>query len=213
MPALDAVLFLTPRSSQVDVVQSVGRVMRKAPGKELRLHHPAGRVPAGVAPEEALSDNKRYKVVWQVLQALRSHDDRFHAMSTRSSSTSDARRTRSSTTSLRGRGRDGRATTEAARPTAVARLSSCHATFDLDEWRDAMYARIVEKVGDRAVLGDVGQGRRRHRRSAHHPHQRAARRPRVRTGARSSTAFLDGLRGNLNDRSPPTTRSRCSPST
>jgi predicted helicase len=35
VPALDAVLFLTPRASQVDVVQSVGRVMRKARGKEL----------------------------------------------------------------------------------------------------------------------------------------------------------------------------------
>lgn len=33
VPALDAVLFLTPRNSQVDVVQSVGRVMRNAPGK------------------------------------------------------------------------------------------------------------------------------------------------------------------------------------
>jgi len=35
VPALDAVMFLTPRGSQVDVVQAVGRVMRKAPGKEL----------------------------------------------------------------------------------------------------------------------------------------------------------------------------------
>ncbi len=34
VPALDAVLFLTPRNSQVDVVQSVGRVMRNAPGKK-----------------------------------------------------------------------------------------------------------------------------------------------------------------------------------
>ena len=34
VPALDAVLFLTPRNSQVDVVQSVGRVMRKSEGKK-----------------------------------------------------------------------------------------------------------------------------------------------------------------------------------
>jgi predicted helicase len=34
VPALDAVLFLTPRNSPVDVVQSVGRVMRNAPGKK-----------------------------------------------------------------------------------------------------------------------------------------------------------------------------------
>ena len=33
VPALDAVVFLSPRKSQVDVVQTVGRVMRTAPGK------------------------------------------------------------------------------------------------------------------------------------------------------------------------------------
>jgi predicted helicase len=37
-------------------------------------------IPAGVEPEKALDDNQTYKVVWQVLQALRSHDDRFDAM-------------------------------------------------------------------------------------------------------------------------------------
>jgi predicted helicase len=43
VPALDAVLFLTPRNSQVDVVQSVGRVMRTRDGQEkARLRHPAG---------------------------------------------------------------------------------------------------------------------------------------------------------------------------
>ncbi|MBU2987255.1 DEAD/DEAH box helicase family protein [Saccharophagus degradans] len=79
VPALDAVLFLTPRSSQVDVVQSVGRVMRKAKGKELGYIILPVVIPTGVAPNEALNDNKVYKVVWEVLQALRSHDDRFDA--------------------------------------------------------------------------------------------------------------------------------------
>jgi len=37
-------------------------------------------IPAGVEPHDALNDNKTYAVVWQVLQALRSHDDRFDAM-------------------------------------------------------------------------------------------------------------------------------------
>ena len=80
VPALDAVLFLTPRGSQVDVVQSVGRVMRKAPGKELGYIILPVVVPSGISPEDALADNERYKVVWQVLQALRSHGDRFHAL-------------------------------------------------------------------------------------------------------------------------------------
>lgn len=82
VPAQDAVLFLTPRNSQVDVVQSVGRVMRKPRNSNKKLGYVILPVviPAGVQPEEALNDNKTYKVVWEVLQALRSHDDRFDAM-------------------------------------------------------------------------------------------------------------------------------------
>ena len=80
VPALDAVLFLTPRNSQVDVVQSVGRVMRNAPGKVRGYVILPVVIPAGTSPSEALNDNQTYRVVWEVLQALRSHDDRFDAM-------------------------------------------------------------------------------------------------------------------------------------
>ncbi|AJP71707.1 DEAD/DEAH box helicase [Sphingomonas hengshuiensis] len=80
VPALDAILFMHPRKSQIDVVQSVGRVMRRATGKNMGyVILPIG-VPAGVTPEEALNDNERYRVVWQILNALRSHDERFDAM-------------------------------------------------------------------------------------------------------------------------------------
>ncbi len=79
VPALDAILFMHPRKSQIDVVQSVGRVMRRAPGKNMGyVILPIG-VPAGMTPEQALDDNERYKVVWQILNALRSHDERFDA--------------------------------------------------------------------------------------------------------------------------------------
>lgn len=80
VPALDAVVFLTPRNSQVDVVQSVGRVMRNAPGKKRGYVILPVVIPAGREAHEALADNKTYQVVWQVLQALRSHDDRFDAL-------------------------------------------------------------------------------------------------------------------------------------
>jgi predicted helicase len=79
VPALDAILFMHPRKSQIDVVQSVGRVMRRAPDKKMGyVILPVG-VPAGVSPEQALNDNERYKVVWQILNALRSHDERLDA--------------------------------------------------------------------------------------------------------------------------------------
>lgn len=79
VPALDAILFLHPRKSQIDVVQSVGRVMRRAEGKKLGyVILPVG-VPAGMEPEKALDDNEKYRVVWQILNALRAHDDRLDA--------------------------------------------------------------------------------------------------------------------------------------
>ena len=78
IPALDGVIFFHPRKSVVDVVQSVGRVMRKAPGKQM------GYVILPVClPEEcsssALDNHPNFKVIWQVLSALRSHDERLEA--------------------------------------------------------------------------------------------------------------------------------------
>jgi predicted helicase len=75
VPTLDAIMFLHPRKSQIDVVQSVGRVMRKAEGKDMGYVIIPVAVAPGVAPEKALNDNERYEVVWQILNALRAHDD------------------------------------------------------------------------------------------------------------------------------------------
>lgn len=79
VPSLDAVIFLAAKNSQVDVVQSVGRVMRRAEGKKYGYIIIPIVVPSNIDPEEALDDNKRYAVVWDILRALRSHDDRFNA--------------------------------------------------------------------------------------------------------------------------------------
>ncbi len=79
VPSLDAVLFLSAKNSQVEVVQSVGRVMRKSPGKNYGYIIIPVVIPSDVDPNIALDDNERYKVVWTVLNALRAHDDRFNA--------------------------------------------------------------------------------------------------------------------------------------
>ena len=79
VPALDAVLFMSPRNSQVDIVQAVGRSMRKSTGKKYGYIILPIAVAAGVDPAAALDDNERFAVVWNVLRALRSHDDRFDA--------------------------------------------------------------------------------------------------------------------------------------
>lgn len=80
VPALDAVLFLSPRNSLVDVVQSVGRVMRRAEGKDYGYIILPVAIDSNESPEQAMRNNKRFKVVWDVLNALRAHDDRFKAM-------------------------------------------------------------------------------------------------------------------------------------
>ena len=80
VPSLDAILFLSARNSQVDVVQSVGRVMRKAQGKRYGYIVIPVVVPADEDPNEYLDNNDRYNVIWTVLNALRAHDDRFNAL-------------------------------------------------------------------------------------------------------------------------------------
>lgn len=79
VPSLDAILFLSSRNSQVDVVQSVGRVMRKAEGKKYGYIIIPVVIPEDTTPEEALDNSDRFKIVWEILNALRAHDDRFNA--------------------------------------------------------------------------------------------------------------------------------------
>lgn len=84
VPALDAVLFLSARNSQVDVVQSVGRVMRnfrKGKPDEKKYGYIIIPIvtPANVSAEEALNNSHTFDVVWSILNALRSHDDSFNA--------------------------------------------------------------------------------------------------------------------------------------
>src|SRR6056297_2416271 len=79
VPALDAIMFMHPRKSQIDVVQAVGRVMRRAEGKKLGYVILPVAIPPNTKPEDALNDNERYKVVWQILNALRAHDERLDA--------------------------------------------------------------------------------------------------------------------------------------
>lgn len=150
VPALDAVMFLNPRNSVVDVVQSVGRVMRRAEGKKYGyVILPIG-IPADIAPEEALKNNEKYKVVWQVLQALRAHDDRFNA------TVNHIELNKSRPDQIQVIGVSGSAGDEgdgdSQLPGGEGAPRPVQFSFNLpyiEEWRDAIYARIVLKCGDR----------------------------------------------------------------
>lgn len=161
VPALDAVMFLNPRNSQVDVVQSVGRVMRKAEGKQYGyIILPIG-IPAGVAPEQALQDQKKYKVVWEILQALRAHDDRFNAMINQLELNQNKPDNMQVVGVTGEHSDDGGALDEQD-------VSVQHSLQfpDIGEWREAIYAKIVAKCGERLYwetwAKDIAQIAERH---------------------------------------------------
>lgn len=145
VPALDAVMFLNPRNSIVDIIQSVGRVMRKTDGKNYGyIILPIG-IPAGVEPEEALGDNKKYKIVWDVLQALRAHDDRFN------NTINKIELNRNKPQNIQiigvtGRGEDN-SESDIKHEETYRQLTM---KFDeLQKWKDSIYAKIVKKCGSR----------------------------------------------------------------
>ena len=78
VPQLDAVAFLDPRDSQIDVVQAVGRVMRKAPGKRFGYIIIPVIVERGRDVAAALErGTEGYRTVGRVLRALQAHDGRL----------------------------------------------------------------------------------------------------------------------------------------
>lgn len=163
VPSLDAVLFLHPRNSVVDVVQSVGRVMRLAPGKNYGYIILPVAVPAGTSPEKALADNQRFKTVWQVLQALRAHDDRFNATVNQIELNKHKPDNKIGIGSIGPNDeaigdKDGSSTADSAQEARDKEAQSAQhvqdALFSISDWRDAIYARIVDKVGERHYWED-----------------------------------------------------------
>ena len=158
VPSLDAVLFLTPRNSQVDVVQSVGRVMRKAEGKKRGYVVLPVVIPAGMEPHEALNDNKVYKIVWDVLQALRSHDDRFNAFVNKLDLIGqDSRKMEviaitdkvQKKAKKSGSGSSGRGTHTIGIPAPDIGPVQTELQFNVGELERALYAKVVKKCGNR----------------------------------------------------------------
>lgn len=75
VPALDSVIFFDGKSAMVDIIQAVGRVMRKAKNKK------RGYIILPIALEESeiknldeAVNNTNFKNIWKVIKALRSHD-------------------------------------------------------------------------------------------------------------------------------------------
>lgn len=155
VPNLDAIIFLSPRKSQVDIVQAVGRIIRKFEGKEYGYIILPIVVPAGETAETILDNNKSYDVVWQVLNALRSVDERFEATINKL----ELNRKKPKNIQVIGVGGapdDPEFNTNGDGTVIEEPFKPYQTELEL-EWEaveGAIYGKIVQKVGDRRYLED-----------------------------------------------------------
>ena len=192
VPALDAILFMHPRKSEIDVVQAVGRVMRKSPGKKRGyIILPIAPAP-GADPQKTISESA-YKAVWQVINAIAAHDDRFEARINQLKLTAD----KAAEDYARGRdigsGASENGESEETVPTQLPLEISGSA-----QYRDAILAMLVDKYSNPRYWETWADKVRE-----------IARRPeaRIRALLRLPDSgigpvfdrFLTELRGNLND--------------
>lgn len=151
VPNLDAIIFLSPRKSQVDIVQAVGRIIRKFEGKDYGYIILPIVVPAGETPETILDNNKSYDVVWQVLNALRSVDERFEA------TVNKLELNKQKPKNIQVIGVGGAPDNPNFNDSYVKEPIVAYQTELELEWEaveGAIYGKIVQKVGDRRYLED-----------------------------------------------------------
>lgn len=152
VPNLDAIIFLSPRKSQVDIVQAVGRIIRKFEGKDYGYIILPIVIPAGETPETILDNNKSYDVVWQVLNALRSVDERFEATINKL----ELNKKKPKNIQIIGVGsapddQDFHTGNDIAEPFVPYQTEL---ELEWEAVEGAIYGKIVQKVGDRRYLED-----------------------------------------------------------
>ena len=201
VPGLDSVIFFNPRNSMVDVVQSVGRVMRKAEGKDYGYIILPVAVAPGVSPSQALNDNTRFKVVWQILNALRAHDDRFNAKVNSialNEGTMDDLPIQVEPVEDPKKKLNADDARKADAAYDEGSLAQQVALFSLEQWQEAMYTKLVDKVGTRTYWEDWADD------VATIAQSQITRIKALVDGAnpklrKEFDRFVEGLRGNLND--------------
>lgn len=177
-------------------MQAVGRVMRRAPGKKYGYVILPIAVSPEESPEEALNKHKNYKVLWDVLNALRAHDDRFNDLVNKL----ELNKKKPSQVQIIGVG--------GVRKTSESETSpdSVQIAFNLldriQEWRDAIYAKIVEKCGERRYweswAKDVAKIAERHKTHIHAILESDD--PKGKRAQQAFDYFLKGLQSNINQR-------------
>ena len=153
VPNLDAVIFFNAKNSTVDVVQAVGRVMRRAEGKRFGYIILPIFVPAGMTPEEALDDSKIFANVWSILQALRSHDERIEAkVNALALHQEAAKNTYSGAADHKGwdEGLETRKEAEQRKAAEIAKGVQLRLSlYPVERWEKAVKTQLVRKCGTR----------------------------------------------------------------
>lgn len=185
VPALDAIIFMSAKRSEVDIVQAVGRVMRTATHKKFGYIIIPVVVPLSRDPEPVLDNNPEFKDVWRIINALRAHNENLNI---------EIERIRNKISSETG-GED-----DLPSESIIVAGKPVQLTLDdlltWENFRTAIYARMVEHVGNLLYwiqwaykVADIVE---RHTRriseliSVEGEHKQAF------------DIFLDGLRQNLN---------------
>ncbi len=185
VPALDAVIFFDTRESIVDIVQSVGRVMRKAEGKRY------GYIILPVCiPSENVKDYNAYidsdpqfKGIWKVIKALRAHDESLV-------DEAEFRRKIQVITDPSGKGNEGNSGDKGG-----GTLEIDFPALSIEAVSEAVYAAIPKKLGDREYWSEWAKG------VALIAERLIERIQALLTGQKARKAFddfLTGLRDNLN---------------
>lgn len=150
VPTLDAVIFLAPKKSQVDIVQAVGRIMRKSENKDYGYIILPVVIPSGETPETVLDNNKQYEAVWQIINALRSVDERFEAMVDKLNIAKPKQLEVIGIGGAPNVENNIENASEGTEPTQ--KYEQTQLEFDWDKFEGAIFGKIVQKVGDRKYL-------------------------------------------------------------
>lgn len=192
VPSLDAVIFFAPKKSKIDVVQAVGRVMRTFKGKEYGYIILPVFIPGGMTPEDALDNSRTFDVVWDVLQALRSHDKRVDAYV----NSLPFRKKKKGDVIGKGNRSEGKGDGDGPSGSDDGQMA-LDLDYGRDDIEDAIFTKMVKKVGTRVYwdtwANDVAVIAERHIvRLAEIVETDSA-------AAECFDGFLQGLRGSLND--------------
>jgi len=145
VPALDAVIFFDTRDSIVDIVQSVGRVMRKAKDKQYGyIILPIGIPSSKVKDYNSYIDSDpQFKSIWKIIKALRAHDESLV-------DEAEFRKKVKVVTdpSGKGKGKDGDGHDSGDGHDDGQQLPLSFPDLPLDSISEAVYAAIPRKLGD-----------------------------------------------------------------